>query len=319
MEAALRDLASGSPKARVSAAHALGDVTEPVAKRRAIDALIRALNDDRPDVRAEACAALGELGDPTPVRELVKRLDDGIALVRQHAAIALGCLASADGFAPLVEALQGGPPDLRFQAATALAEIDPALAFDHVIAALDDGDPRVASAAALAVAAIAGELGELAPRAVAALVSKLGHADAGARFDVAYALAELGDAGGRAALAAALDDAERSWDAVTALANIAATPELERAMASRKIPREAATLAAGRLLARAPDHERARQVLLDALGARQLHIRGIAVEQLAEVGGSWAMMPLEKLARSRKSATLREAIATAVHQIGIRP
>lgn len=318
IEAALRDLASGSAKARVNAAHALGDVTDPVAKRRAIDALIRALHDDRPEVRAEACAALGQLDDPAPVQDLVNRLADGVAIVRQNAAIALGCLAHAEGFAPLAEALQSGPPDLRFQAATSLAEIDPARAFDPVAAALQDRDPHVSSAAALAVGAIASELVDLAPRAIAALVPKLDHPDPGARFDVAYALAELGDASGRHVLGQALVDPERSWDAVTALAKIGGREELERAIASRSISREAATLAAGRLLSWVPDHERARQVLIDALAVRTLHIRGIAVEQLAEVGGAWATLPLEKLARSRKGATLREAIANALHQIGIR-
>ncbi len=319
IEAALRDLASGSSKARVHAAHALGEVTDPAEKRRAIDALIRALHDDQAEVRAEACAALGTLDDPTPVPELIKRLDDGVALVRQNAAIALGSVASTDGFAPLAAALRNGPPDLRFQAATSLAEIDPARAFDHVVAALTDSDPHVSSAAALAVGAIAGEVTTLAPRAVAALAPQLDHIDSGMRFDVAYALAEIGHPSGRNLLASALTDAERSWDAVTALAKIGATNELERAIASRNIPREAATLAAGRLLMFAPSYERARQVLVDALGSRALHIRGIAVEQLAEVGGSWARLPLEKLARSRRGATLREAIAAALHQIELRP
>src|SRR4051794_19629575 len=63
LDAALRDLAQGSPKARTAAAHALGDVSEPTEKRRAVDALLRALDDDRPEVRGEACASLGELGD----------------------------------------------------------------------------------------------------------------------------------------------------------------------------------------------------------------------------------------------------------------
>lgn len=318
IEAALRDLASGSPKARVIAAHALGSVTEPAQKRRAVDALIRALPDDRPDVRAEVCATLGELGDPAAVHDLIKRLGDGVAVVRQNAAIALGSLASPEAFAPLAEALRDGPADLRFQAATSLAEIDPARAFDHVVTALDDGDPHVVSAAALSVGAIGGELAELSSRAVAALLPKLHHADAVARFDVAYALADLGDDRGRAILAAALADPERSWDAVTALGKVSATAELESSISSTKLPREAATLAAGRVLARIPDHARARQVLLDALAARTLHIRGIAVEQLAEVGGAWAIVPLEKLARSRRGTTLREAIANALRHVGAR-
>ena len=45
LEAALRDLARGSPKARAFAAHALGEITEPAEKRRALEALIAALDD----------------------------------------------------------------------------------------------------------------------------------------------------------------------------------------------------------------------------------------------------------------------------------
>jgi hypothetical protein len=43
VEAALRDLANGSPKARAFAAHALGDVTDTTEVARAVDALIIAL------------------------------------------------------------------------------------------------------------------------------------------------------------------------------------------------------------------------------------------------------------------------------------
>src|SRR5689334_3263520 len=89
LEAALRDLAGGSGRARAAAAQALGDVTDPTAKRRAIEALVAALDDDLPEVRAEACSSLGELGDPSTIPVIVKRLDDGVPVVRQHAAIAL--------------------------------------------------------------------------------------------------------------------------------------------------------------------------------------------------------------------------------------
>jgi hypothetical protein len=58
-EAALRDIATGSPKARTFAARALGDVEDAVEKRRALEALVAALEDDRYEVRAEACASLG--------------------------------------------------------------------------------------------------------------------------------------------------------------------------------------------------------------------------------------------------------------------
>ncbi|MCA9677505.1 MAG: HEAT repeat domain-containing protein, partial [Myxococcales bacterium] len=90
LEAALRDLHSGNPKARVAAAHALGDVVDPGDRTSARAALVRALDDDRGEVRAEAASSLGEVGDASVVDALARRLTDGDAGVRQNAAIALG-------------------------------------------------------------------------------------------------------------------------------------------------------------------------------------------------------------------------------------
>jgi HEAT repeat protein len=314
-EAALRDLSAGSPKARAAAAHALGDVTEPVEKRRAVDALIRALDDDMPQVRMEACAALGELREPGAVAHLIKRLDDGAAPVRQNAAIALGTIGHPDGFEPLATALHEGPADLRFQAATSLAEIDPARAFDLVVAALADKDAEVVGAAALSVGAIAKTDDTKRAAAIAALTGTLEHADVGTRFDIAYALAELGDPAGRSALAAALGDVDRAWDAVSALGELEAADELGKAVASKTAPMEARVLAAGKLLGLGVASEDARALLLDALTARKVHVRGLAVEQLAEVGGSWARQPLERLARSGKGTELLEPIAAALRAL----
>ncbi len=312
-DAALRDLASGSAKARALAAHALGDVTEPGDKRRAVDALVRALDDDRGEVRAEACSSLGELGEPAALPHLVKRLDDGIPEVRQNAAIALGTLRLPDAFEPLALALREGPADLRFQAATSLAELDPARAFDLLIAALGDRDAQVVGSAALALGAIGDA------RALPALHAQLDHREAAARFDVAYALAELRDAAGRDVLASAVSDVAQAWDAVTALGWLDAKPELARAIASSKTLHEAAVLAAGHLLRLDGDDAKAREVLLDALTSRKGHVRALAIEQLAEHGGAWARPALEKLARSRKGADHGELIANALRAIEQRP
>lgn len=317
-DAAMRDLGSGSPKARAAAAHALGDVTEPVEKRRAVDALIRALDDDHPHVRMEACAALGELREPGALAHLIRRLDDGAAPVRQNAAIALGTIGHPDGFEPLATALKEGPADLRFQAATSLAEIDPVRAFDLEIAALDDRDGEVIGAAALSVGAIAKNDATKRPAAVAALTARLDHSNPGTRFDVAYALAELGDPAGRTALAGALRDVDRAWDAVSALGELEATDELAKAVAIKDAPLEARVLAAGKLLALGVDSEPARALLLEALAVRKVHVRGLAVEQLAEVGGAWATQPLDKLARSGKGTELLEPIANAMRAIAAR-
>jgi hypothetical protein len=80
-------------------------------------------------------------------------------------------------------------------------------------------------------------------------------------------------------------------------------------------------LAAGAILRFAPasaHHDAARRVLLAALGARKVNVRGIAVEQLGEIGGAWATAPLEKLAHSGKGAELLESIATALRAIAER-
>jgi HEAT repeat protein len=314
-DAAMRDLARGSPRGRAMAAHALGDVTEPTEKRRAVDALVIALDDDRPEVRAEACASLGDLGDPGAVVPLVKRLDDGHAAVRQNAAIALGTLRDKSAFQPLADALASGPADLRFQAATSLAEIDPPRAYDLLVPALGDRDPQVVAAAALALGAIGDQ------RARDAIRAHLDDADAATRFDVAYALAELGDDAGRAALVAALADEGRAWDAVTALGWLDAVAELAAALVAKQTPAEASVLAAGQLLridATGEHAASARRVLVAALAARKLHVRGLAIEQLTTVGGAWATAPLEKLARSGKGAGFLEGIAAALRAIAER-
>ena len=315
-DAALRDLAHGSAKARAFAAHALGSVTEPTERRRAVEALIASLADDRPEVRGEACSSLGELGEPAAIAPLVKRLDDGVPQVRQNAAIALGTIRHADGFEPLALALEEGPADLRFQAATSLAEIDPKRAYGPLVAALADRDPQVVAAAALALGAIGDA------KAAPLLVPLLDHSDGAARFDVAYALAELKDPAGRGFLIGSLGDADRAWDAVTALATLGTPADLEaltRALGDRKVPPEATILAAGSILRLgAPTNQAAQRVLITALGARKTHVRGLAVEQLGEAGGEWAKAPLEKLSRSGKGGEVLEAIAAALHSIDDR-
>ncbi|MDQ3337507.1 MAG: HEAT repeat domain-containing protein [Myxococcota bacterium] len=325
IEAALRDLVQGSPKSRAFAAHALGDVTDPTEKARAVEALIVALEDDRPEVRAEAASSLGDLKETSAIPPLVKRLDDGSPGVRQNAAIALGTIAHADAFEPLAEALRQGPADLRFQAATSLAEIDQQRAYDPLVAALGDQDPLVVGAAALSLGAIGDK------KAIAVLAPVVDHRDASARFDAAYALAELGDAAGQGILVEAIGDPERAWDAITALATLGATATspsaaraieaLGRALSDRRVPPEATVLAAGRLLEIAPQSthsDAAQRVLLAALQARKTHLRGLAVEQLALAGGEWAKLPLEKLARSGKGGELLEPIAAALEAIAKR-
>jgi HEAT repeat protein len=315
VDAALRDLGSGSAKARAQAAHALGDLADPVERARAVPALIAALDDDRPEVRAEACASLGELGDGAAVAPLIKRLDDGQPGVRQAAAIALGTLRHPDGFGPLVERLKEGSPDLRFQAATSLAEIDPTAAYDPLVAALGDADPQVLSAIALALGAIGDG------RAVGHLARLAEHADPAVRFDAGYALAQLGDGRGREPLRAGLGEPGRAWDAVIALETLGTPADADAlldAFTRRTAPPEAQLRAAGALLRIGTDArhtEPARRVLTAGLAARKLELRGLAVEELGRSGQAWAIELLVGLRGRRKGRELIDAIDEAIEQI----
>jgi HEAT repeat protein len=330
VDAALRDLAGGSTRAKLVAAQALGDVGR-ADRARVRPALCAALEDDTAAVRAEAASALGEVAagddgappDEATVAALCRRLDDGAAAVRQAAAISLGTLRAAGGFTALVAALRDGAADLRFQAATSLVEIDPLAAFAPLADAVADPDPQVVGAVALGL----GATGDA--RAPALLARLLDHADAGARFDAAYALAQLGDRRGADVLRAALTDSERDWDAVIALEQLGAdsAPALAALLDRRGISPEVQTRAAAAIVAVVDgvdgDHgdgvdvdvvdvaARARAYLVAALDARRLPVRGLAVDELARVGGAWALGPLAALARRRRGRDLAPAIAQA--------
>lgn len=339
LEAALRDAAASSPKVRLRAVVALGEssprLEEPTSRRRAAAALATALDDDDPAIRAEALAGLAELAELAPVPAMIARLADGHALVRQHAAIALGKLGDLSAFTPLVEALREGPPELRFQAVTSLAELDPIAAYEPAVAALSDRDPEVVAAAAVAL----GTLGD--GRAAAVLVPLLAHPVAAVRFEAAWALAQLGDGRGRDELAAALGvragrDAEphpgKAIEAAEALAAVGGGDELRLLASAVEQPRcapEARIVAARAVLALlpaagqgAPEHAQwqrdARAHLLAALGSRKDPLRGLAIEQLAVVGGPWAVEALGELRARRRGRPMAEQIGEALAAIAER-
>lgn len=344
----MRDATSASLKARLRAVQALGDLEDPTARRRAAAVLTVALQDDHAAVRAEATAALGHMAELAPVPALIARLDDGDAVVRQHAAIALGTLRDRAGFAPLLETMRNGPADLRFQAVTSLAEIDPVASYQPLLEALTDHDEQVVGAAAIAL----GRIGD--GRAVLHLSSLLTHAQPTVRFEAAWALAELGDARGRDELVARLsapavpaahssragraaissDHPGQVIEAVESLARLGSAQDrrvLTQFLSSRSAPAEALVVAARHVLTLADlagtdvadddvaaDRSAAQRVLLAALTARKDHVRGLAVEQLAEVGGPWAEPALAQLRSSWRGRSLAEPIDDALAAIASR-
>lgn len=142
-------LGSGNPATRVTAARALGAISDSsgrtfpalrarlgdreVAVRiavvdafarvghRALPPLLAALKSDTPSVRASAAEALGKVNDSSKqvMRPLVQALGDPDAKVRISAALALASLGEIDSeiLAPLTDAVLSDRPDVRQTAA----------------------------------------------------------------------------------------------------------------------------------------------------------------------------------------------------------
>ena len=330
-DAALRDLDSTSDRVRAQAAHALGDVLEPGLRARAVPALVEVLRDGRPEVRLEAVMSLGELDSEAAVEPLAASMGDPMPAIRQAAAMSLGRLGFAAAFAPLARILAEGPPDLRFQAATSLVEIDPERAREPLLAALDDSDGEVAGAVALAL----GHIGEA--RAVAPLLDLLEvWSRPRTRFDIAYALADLGEPRAADVLAEFLDDANLAWDAIEAIERTGAprgaarlAPLLERRFLAptSKLRAAAAVLGLsdassdalpGDLHDLQATAARAREVLLAGLRARKRDQRGLAVQLLGRVGGVWAVAPLRDLRARRAGRGLADEIDDSLQQLSKR-
>ena len=175
------------------------------------------------------------------------------------------------------------------------------------------------------VGALALGLGEVGNTDAADAVAKhLENPRAETRFEVAYALALLGDQRSIETLASATNVAEQAWDAIEGLelAGGSDAADILSEVATR--PRGAPVLvlrAAGGLLALDPDHPSAadaRAVLLRGLSAWKHHLRGLAVGELARVGGPWALAELERLRGRRRGLNLLAEIDDAVTAIVAR-
>ncbi|MCD6460512.1 HEAT repeat domain-containing protein [bacterium] len=86
---------------RESSAKALGNYHDP----RAVNALIRALNDSEEDVLIEAARSLGRISDPSAVEPLIGRLHHPDSSVRGTVAEALGNIGDPRAIVPLENVL----------------------------------------------------------------------------------------------------------------------------------------------------------------------------------------------------------------------
>jgi len=104
---------------RSSAAHALGGIGD----RRAVEPLIKAIEDNDPNLRASAAFALGEIGDARVVKFLIETLDDEEKDIRVNTARALGKMGDSRAIEPLIKELSNGDSDFQEEAQRALKSL----------------------------------------------------------------------------------------------------------------------------------------------------------------------------------------------------
>lgn len=190
----------------------------------AVPALIQTLeargNDRRlSDIaRQFAARVLGKIGDRRAVPALMEALQAPSKYVRHYAAWALGTLADRQAVPALMTALRNEDQDLRRYAAKSLGEIGDRQAALALIVALQDEDGGARQYAAEALGKIRDT------RAVPALTATLRDEDSGARRYAAWALGNIGDARAVPALTATLwdKDGDAQKYAAGALGNLAA-------------------------------------------------------------------------------------------------
>jgi len=173
-------------------------VTTAVADE--VDDLILDLKYGSPDVREEAALALGQIGDEKAVDPLIKALDDEVSWVRMRAAIALGEINDSKAIDPLIKALKDESPYVRMYAASSLVYLGKTEYLSQVLTALKNENEDVRVEAAITL----GEIGDT--RAVDPLIEALRDESDFVRMFAASALGEIGDPSAFEPLTVALRD-----------------------------------------------------------------------------------------------------------------
>ncbi|MGB9979800.1 HEAT repeat domain-containing protein [Methanobacterium sp.] len=167
---------------RETAAEALGVLRD----RRAVEPLIKALNDKDEEVRWKAAWALGNIRDRRAVEPLIYLLHDKSWAVRRFAASALGKIGDERAVESLMKALSDEEWHVRKYAADALGKIGDERAVESLMDALHDKDSDVRWKAAVA-------LGKMKSAAVEPLIELLKNDDWHIRGRAAEALGKIGD------------------------------------------------------------------------------------------------------------------------------
>ncbi len=181
VEPLLRRLDDPDAFVRASAASCLGELKEP----RALEPLLKALDDPDEHCRSRTAFALGRFGDRRAVEPLIKHLKD--ETMRRSAVSALGQLADKKAVGPLRSLWETEDfPQNRYAIAGALYSLTGEEGFfQFIVEALDDQDSLLVSSAISQLGAVGGR------RAIPYLVEALDDKDFGKRWNAVWALAQI--------------------------------------------------------------------------------------------------------------------------------
>jgi HEAT repeat protein/energy-coupling factor transporter ATP-binding protein EcfA2 len=259
----------------------LGQLGDP----RAIDPLLRMLQDKDSDVRLNAAGALGGMGNPRGVDPLLRALHDKDGNVRLNAAGALVQLGD-QSLDPLIRTLRDKDRDVRTYVAWALGQLGDPRAIDPMLQALQDKEGDVRRNVAWAL----GQLGD--PRAIDPMLQALQDKEGDVRRNVAWALGQLGDPRAIDFLLQTLQDEDgyvrlHAAGALVQLSDQSLDPLLQMLQDKDWYVRKDAAKALGQL-----GDPRAIDPLLQTLRDDNREVRENAAEALGQLGDRRAVMPL---------------------------
>ena len=189
---------------RNAAAWALGELKD----ERAIDALIKAVNDKNPWVKISAVASLGKIASDKAVDALIKALEDKDQEVSEASAEVLVKTGNKNVVSVLIKAFDEGNKSVKRLIIKILGKIGDARAVDTLIKALEDSDVVIKRSATEALVKIGDE------RAVDALIKALEDNDVVVKRNAAVALAKIGSSKAVRALLDSLKNRDIEFQAI---------------------------------------------------------------------------------------------------------
>ncbi len=313
-EELLHNLSHKDAKIRGDTAWALGKLGD----ERAIDPLIRALDDNNSNVQEWAALALVKIGRPAiePLMAAMKSRNDP---VKWQAAAVLGLINDSNATEALSLALESNNSTVRYWGAASLGQIRDNRTRDALVSLLGDSNETVRNEAGWALKPLAGSgggaedlfirllkdedpnrrmgaahsLGDPAEvQAAPALIEALQDSEPGVRSEAAAALGRRSESQAIMPLIEILDDSEEQVrkdgiKALTEMGKQATEPLILALQESDNITQAGAAKALGQI-----GEERSLEGLILAFKNGDLPVRHAAVAAMVEINKSYAVGPL---------------------------